>query len=1026
MSFLSKPLDRIKHWAMDDRKERVIKFSDGCAVDIEALGVKGASLCEMTKLGLPVPHGFVISTNTSVECFENNFEFPDGLMNEYTRVIHDMERDTGLTYGTDRECPPLIVAVRSGSSLPSPTKNLISSKPKHHLYSPESWSSPGCSKTLLNVGLNEKLVNNLAKSVGPRFALDSYIRHLMDFGVGVFGMNPKQFTSMIKECKENRGGELTLSDLQYLVMKFKSIVNVPEDPWTQLSLAIQAVYKHWFADAAIRYRSALDVSQSGPGSRTRPLGVAVIVQAMVFGNSSYRSGSGFAFSRDPVSGKPGIHGEWVSDAEGEEVLDVHKATLTLHQLQATEPAIVQELQTITTKLEVHYRDMQCIEFATDGAYVSILQTKPAPRTCHAAVRVALDMVQEGLVTERDALLKIDASAMHDSAFDELDLTSLTSPRHSDASIHIQDKHTHTCKLLAKGNWVSHGIATGKLVFTANDCEDAKERGESVVFCSSGVSDNVAGEHMDVTQLVQLSSAVVLVQASSEGDLSVLCRAMNRPCVSFHDGDGARGVHIVSTGGLSALSVYGLMFYAGELVTVHGSSGSLYLGRVPVVSTTPVAEISKVLQLADKYRTTQVLVNIKSFSDLAAIERFSSHTTVSPRGVSDGIGCFCTAFLFTVDTDRRDLTRKVLLASSVEERRPHLQLLQSLQKEDMKHIIRGVKGEKLCVRLLNESLWNLVLESNVAGGLHDPWIIDLAQRLLMPVAQVKAGLKRLREDIPVAQIGISAIAAYPYLLELQVGAIVGAVAAVALERGLCVVAEANVNVGDAGPGAGSAAPGPVGGKAAARPGIVQIAVPMVLSEKELVLVVDRIQNAANRVMTDCGLQASSLPYSVGIYVDTPEACLGMSSMAPHVSFVIFDLQRLTELVLGVDRKVLQRHMHTLLNQKTFQSDPFRHTDEAVCAMLKRAVFEAHAANPALHCSVLLGESGADARTMKFFHDIDISAVSSAQELLDENRLTAAQAHILSTREAHSRSQHKHAEHLYTFPNMPNFTLPRLPI
>eukprot|EP01041_Mallomonas_annulata_P003299 gene3299-6533_t len=629
MSFISQPFESLKTLTMNILKKRVYDFCEGSSSDLALLGHKGVSLCEMSRLGISVPHGFIISTDASIEFLDNNQTIVDGLIHEYTRAIHELERSTGLTFGTDRECPPLLLAVRSGSSIMPHEIGMFSANPRGLLSVPESWSVPGASKTFLNVGLNEKMMNNMSKKYGVRFALDSYIRHIMSFGILALGVNPEEYSSIIEECKENRGGSLTISDMQYIVQKFKAIKEIPEDPWVQLYIAIRCIYTNWFSESAIKYRQlAMDLPSK--------LGVAICIQTMVFGNSSFRSGTGICFSRNPITGVKELFGDFVFNSEGEDVILRNEDAISLKQLSEQEPRITNELSKICTILEKFYTDIQDIEFAADGGYISILQTRRAQRSSRANVKVAVDMVHEGLLTVREALLRIDADKIDSFTYTELDPSSL-----------LQEYS------IAKGFPSCQGVITGRLVFTLSECEEWTSRGNTVILCLKELNIN------DI-DAVKLASGVLTIEGSSTSDSAVLCRGLGKVGIT-----GASSLQMFVIDGKRALLCSDCTAVkVGDEITLDGSSGCVYRGSIPTIEVPVDDDYDKIIGWADSHNAMHISVNTTNFVEisLAADSRL------------EGIGCMCTEFLFLNDLERLDLMRMILFAKNTEEREAHVKTM----------------------------------------------------------------------------------------------------------------------------------------------------------------------------------------------------------------------------------------------------------------------------------------------------------------------------------------------------------------
>lgn len=721
----------MKEWATQTHKKKVYYFNEGSSSDVDILGSKGAALSVMTRLGLPVPAGFTITTEASLE-FVDDDALSTNLIQQYTQAIHELERKIGRKFGPNENDPPLLLAIRCGSSKGSISHGDIFSGVEEYISVPESWSVPGVSPTFLNIGLNDSIVCSMAKFSNLRCALDSYVRFLMGFGVHIMGVEVGKYESIIEACKASRGGaSFSVSDFQYFIQKFKSLANVPSDPWMQLEWVIKSIYKKWFSASAKRYRKAMDLPTT--------LGIAICVQAMVYGNSSLsRSGTGFCFSRHPVTAEKCLFGRFLFDAEGDDLLIGKRQAFSMEQMAYNEQLAYEDLKTSMSILEKHYKDMQEIEFCVDAGRFYILQTRQGKRSAKASVRIAVDMVEEGLLTEKEALMRIDVDSLTYYLQDEPDSSA------------VDERY-----LLAKGHATWPGVVTGRLAFTLQDSLKIVAEGDDVIMCLKEASTE------DIPS-IRLASGIISLDGDHTSSIAVLCRGMGKTCVTGLDA--LKKFTFTDERDPFALCPDGSMLNTGDIVTMDGSTGIVYKGVIKTMKQASDKYLETVVKWSDWYRGIDVTAQTKNFGEVI---------DASVMAV-DGIGCLETEFLFGLDTERLQLTLQMVLSPSEKERNYAIASMLSLQKEDFKNIFRAFPSKKLGIRLLDASLGSFLPHT-------DDDIVDIALRLNLKVTHVRSMVQSICDPDPTMGIrGCRNIAMFPEIATMQVEAIVGAALVVASE------------------------------------------------------------------------------------------------------------------------------------------------------------------------------------------------------------------------------------------------------
>ena len=559
-------------------KKWVYLFSEGDATMRELLGGKGANLAEMTKLGLPVPQGFTISTEACTQYYEDGKQINDEIQAQIMEYIGKMEEITGKKFGDDEN--PLLVSVRSGARA----------------------SMPGMMDTILNLGLNEKVVEVMAKKSGnPRWAWDCYRRFIQMYSDVVMEVGKKYFEELIDEMKEKKGVtqdvELTADDLKELASQFKAEYkekigeDFPTDPVEQLMGAVKAVFRSWDNPRANVYRRDNDIPYSW--------GTAVNVQMMAFGNMGETSGTGVAFTRDPATGEKHLMGEFLMNAQGEDVVAGVRTPQPISQLKEVMPEVYEQFVNICNTLEDHYRDMQDMEFTIEDRKLYMLQTRNGKRTAPAALKIACDLVDEGMISEEKAVLMID-------------------PRNLDTLLHPQfdAKELKAATPIGKGLGASPGAACGKIVFTAEDAENWNAKGEKVVLVRLETSPE------DITGM-KASQGILTVRGGMTSHAAVVARGMGTCCVSGCS-------EIVMDEENKKFTLAGKTFNEGDYISIDGSTGNIYDGIIPTVDATIAGEFGRIMGWADKYRELKVRTNADTPADAKKARELGAESICSLR------------------------------------------------------------------------------------------------------------------------------------------------------------------------------------------------------------------------------------------------------------------------------------------------------------------------------------------------------------------------------------------------------------
>jgi pyruvate, orthophosphate dikinase len=899
--------------ARGDSAQLVYDFADGSRDQVDLLGGKGANLAEMTKLGLPVPPGFTVTTE-ACRFYLDRGEEPQPLRVQVTMALRRLEDQLGRRLGDVQD--PLLVSVRSGAK----------------------FSMPGMMETVLNVGLNDYSVKGLAEAAGnERFAWDSYRRLVQMFGRTVLDIPGERFESELAGLKERAGAaadvDLTASDLRGLVDTFKQIVaehtgrDFPQDPREQLDMAMRAVFESWNTDRARLYRRRERIPQD--------LGTAVNVCAMVFGNLGDDSGTGVCFTRDPASGKLGVYGDYLVNAQGEDVVAGIRNTLTLEDFAALDPASHAELTKIMRRLETHYRDLCDIEFTVERGKLWMLQTRVGKRTPAAAFRIATQLVDEHLITDDEALARVTGAQLAQLMFPQFDVDA---PR----------------ELLTKGMAASPGAAVGKVVFDSDTAVEWAARGEDVILCRRETTpDDLAG--------MVAATGVLTSRGGKTSHAAVVARGMGRTCVC---GAEALDVDVKAR----EVRVGDLVIAEGDLLSIDGTTGEVFAGRLPVVDSLVVTYLEKGLETAlasaepeagelvsavhrllthaDRTRRLRVRANADTAEDAARAREMGA----------EGIGLCRTEHMFL--GDRRVLIERLILAETGEERDAALEALLPLQRADFVELLREMDGLPTTIRLLDPPLHEFL-----------PDRTDLAVRVAVATAnggadpadeRLLAAVERLHESNPMLGLrGVRLGLVVPGLYTMQVRAIVEAAAARARDGGTP---------------------------------LVEIMVPLVGSVMELHLIRDEIDGLIAGILGDAGV---SFPVPVGTMIELPRAALTAHRIAEVAEFFSFGTNDLTQTTWGFSRDDVESSIFAAYLEKgVLTVSPFESLDrDGVGALVRTAAENGRASRPDLKLGIC-GEHGGDPDSVHFFHDVGLDYVSCSPYRVPVARLEAGRAALAS--------------------------------
>jgi len=896
----------------------VYLFSEGNASMRELLGGKGAGVSEMTNAGLPVPPGFTITTEACNAYYESGKHFPSGLWEQVQAGLKIVEEQTGKGFGDKRN--PLLVSVRSGAK----------------------FSMPGMMDTVLNLGINDDTVQGLVKLTGnERFAYDAYRRFIQMFSKIVLDTDPHDFEHVLDQHKEQAGvktdAELSADDLKQIVTEFKQIAErqsgqpFPTDVYQQLQKAIEAVFASWNNKRAIDYRNFNKISHN--------LGTAVNVQSMVFGNMGNDSGTGVAFTRDPATGEKQLYGEYLLNAQGEDVVAGIRTPSKISRLQQDLPQVYQQFQDIANRLEQHYRDMQDLEFTVEKGRLYMLQTRSAKRSAAASIKVLADMVHEGLITEQEAVKRADPNQVY----------QLLLPRFDENE---KKKAQQEGRLLAKGLNASPGAASGKAVFDADGAEEMGKAGIAVVLVRPETSpDDVHG--------MLVAKGILTARGGATSHAAVVARGLGLPCVA-----GCEGIRVHEAEHLFRVVGSDMVIKEGDDISIDGATGEVFAGIIKTVDPDYDKEVDlkQVLSWADQYRRLGVWANADYPRDAKRAVTFGAQ----------GIGLCRTEHMF-MEQERLPIVQRMILAKSTQEREAALAQLLPFQRADFKGIFESMvdpqtgEGYPVVIRLIDpplheflpsyEELLVEVTRLETKGG---------HKQELQEKRQMLEAVGAMREMNPMLGLrGCRLGLLFPEINVMQTRAILEA--ATELEKE---------------------------GKTL-HP---KIMIPLVGHVNELKEVRRQLEAVAKQITSESGV---TVDYKFGTMIELPRAALTADQIAPVADFFSFGTNDLTQTTFGFSRddaegKFLLKYVDGLTEPgiegkvKILPTNPFQTLDrDGVGQLVRMAVEKGRKANPNLELGIC-GEHGGDPDSIEFCHMVGLDYVSCSPYRVPVARLAAAQA------------------------------------
>ncbi len=892
-------------------------LTEGEAAMKNLLGGKGANLAEMCRLGITVPPGFTISTEACTEFTEKGKSHVfDLIREEVLQGVARVEAEMGKRFGDPAD--PLLLSVRSGARA----------------------SMPGMMDTILNLGLNDEAVIGLAsKASNERFAWDSYRRFIQMYGDVVMGLKPVSkedhdpFEVIIDMVKAQRGvkldTDLGTDELKELVQRFKSLIRArigrdfPTDPWEQLWGAVFAVFESWNNDRAQVYRELNDIPQSW--------GTAVNVQAMVFGNLGDSSATGVAFSRDAGTGEDLFNGEFLINAQGEDVVagvrtpqqisrlgsqrwaqlalvSEEERRTTYPSLEELMPGIYQQLLAAETRLENHFQDMQDMEFTIQEGKLWMLQTRNGKRTGAAMVRIAMEMLQQGMIDEKTALLRVAPERLNELLHPVFDTHAVKAAR-----------------VIARGLPASPGAAAGQIVFFADEAEEWVQQGKSVILVRLETSpEDLRG--------MSVANGILTARGGMTSHAAVVARGMGKCCIS-----GAGAVHVDYKA--RTLTIGDTLYAEGDWLSLDGSTGEVFEGRIATMEAGLSGDFGALMALTDKYRRMEVRANADTPDDAKVARNFGA----------TGIGLCRTEHMFFAG-DRIVAVREMILANDEAGRRKALAKLLPMQRADFEGMFREMNGLPVTIRLLDPPLHEFIPHDEAGQRV-------MANEMGVPLGKIKMRVEELHEFNPMmghrgCRLGIS----YPEITEMQARAVIEA-ALNMKARGFVVKAE--------------------------------IMVPLVGTVREFDAQAGVIRKTAATVFAERG---EEMEYLLGTMIETPRAAVIADSIARQAGFFSFGTNDLTQMTLGFSRDDAGKFLPDYLRKGIYEHDPFRSIDQkGVGALVEMAVRKGQQARPGIETGVC-GEHGGDPVSVEFFHRAGLDYVSCSPFRVPIARLAAAQAAI----------------------------------
>ncbi|XHH10233.1 MAG: pyruvate, phosphate dikinase [Candidatus Bathyarchaeia archaeon] len=914
----------------------VYLFTEGDGKNKQLLGGKGAGLCEMTQIGLPVPPGFVITTQACLQYFKDGFKLPEGLNEQARLAMQHVEKAMGLGFGNMNM--PLLVSVRSGAAV----------------------SMPGMMDTVLNLGINDETVNGLIKRSGDeRFGWDSYRRFISLFGSIVLNIDSEIFNQAMNDLKTSRGAknvvDLTANDMKNLVDIYKKIIEentgkpLPQNPYQQLFMAIEAVFASWNGKRATDYRKEFKISNKIAN------GTAANVQAMVFGNMGKESATGVAFTRDPGTGENVLFGDYLDRAQGEDIVAGIRTPKPISDMRQSMPKMYHALMDVRETLERHFKEPQDMEFTIEEEKLYMLQTRRAKMNAAANLRASVEMTSEGLISKEEAILRIDPNQLTQLMYSQIDPKNTIPP-------------------VAVGLGASPGAAYGEAVFDADEAEKQGKAGKKVIL----VREQTKPE--DIHGFFA-SQGILTSIGGKTSHAAVVARGMGKPCVS-----GAADIKINHLEHTATVGNQKIM--PGTILTIDGTSGNVWIGQVAMVEPEISGSMSTILSWADEYRRLGVRTNADTPIDAEKALKFGA----------EGIGLCRTERMFNA-SDRIGLFQEMILADSVEERLESLKQLLPLQKQDFKEILRVMQGLPVTIRLLDPPLHEFlpnedVLERDIAnlekcqeaiknvcelpelipdGDQKVKSMLTEGEHMLNNISQIQSSelerkrdtlrkIRLLREVNPMlGHRGVRLGLTYPEIYEMQVEAILEAAGELINET---------------------------------VPVHVEIMIPQVCTSQELKRVQSLIMRVERRVKDKMG---KTVPFSLGTMIEVVRACMRAGTLADMAEFFSFGTNDLTQATFSFSREDAEnKFLPFYTEHKILQDNPFEILDvKGVGRLMAITVEWGRKSRPDLKIGIC-GEHGGEPSSVEFCHRINLNYVSCSPYRVPVARLAAAQASIKENR------------------------------
>ena len=864
----------------------IYSFEEGRAEDKALLGGKGANLAEMTHLGLPVPEGFTITTQSCLRYLETPSFFESILKEEVLKAVTKLETKTNKFF-MGNEPSLLLVSVRSGAKI----------------------SMPGMMDTILNLGLNDLRVQTLADATNANFAYNCYRRLLQMFADVVYGIPKEEFDQCLEKTEKQlnkKVNDFSKEEHQSLIQQYKEVYqehyqNFPQSPKEQLYAAIKAVFKSWNNPRAKVYRELNQIPHD--------LGTAVNVQSMVFGNSDQKSGTGVVFTRNPATGEPHLFGEFLLNAQGEDVVAGIRTPEPIDSLKRILPQAYEDFCNYAKILEKHYKDMQDIEFTIEKEKLYILQTRNGKRTAKASLKIALDLVNEKMISKQEALLRVSPSTIDQLIHPVFEEKALTSAHH-----------------LTQGLPASPGAATGEIVFTAERAKEFHALGKKVILVRQETSPE------DIEGMV-VSQAIVTSHGGMTSHAAVVARGMGTCCVA-----GCGELSINEDG--KTLVCGKVTLKEGDILSVDGTSGKLYIGSIPTTMIDNNDELQMFLSWADEIAQLTVRANAETIQDLKTAVQFGAK----------GIGLARTEHMFFGEERILEMRRLILSTNEIETKSALMTLL-AFQEEDFYQMYQTIQDKPMIVRLLDPPMHEFLPKTQQE-------IEQLSGKLQVPLDTLTRKITSLQETNPMlghrgCRLGIT----QPEIYKMQVEAVFNSAIRLAKE-GMIIKPE--------------------------------IMIPLIAEKAELVSIKTSLCQHIDKIFKEHHMQP--FPYEIGTMIELPRACFIADQLAEEADFFSFGTNDLTQMTYGFSRDDIGKFIQHYKEGEIMSFDPFQTIDRAgVGELMKIAISKARQVKPELPIGIC-GEVGGDPASIPFFQEIGITYVSCSPYRVPAARLAVAQAHL----------------------------------